>query len=105
MTPRERYRDELARGVLLPDPAQAALVEELDRVYRSLLAQRDGGFLARLARRFGRASDEPVRGLYVWGGVGRGKTRLVDLFCQHFRASIRSCASTSTASCSSCTTS
>ena len=79
MTPGERYRDELARGVLLPDPAQAALVEELDRVHRSLLARGDGGLLARLARRFGGGS-EPVRGLYVWGGVGRGKTHLVDLF-------------------------
>ena len=79
MTPGERYRDELARGVLLPDPAQAALVEELDRVHRSLLARRDGGLLARLARRFG-GESEPVRGLYVWGGVGRGKTHLVDLF-------------------------
>ncbi|MDE0457242.1 MAG: cell division protein ZapE [Chromatiales bacterium] len=79
MTPGERYRDELARGVLLPDPAQAALVEELDRVHRSLLARRDAGLLARLARRFGGGS-EPVRGLYVWGGVGRGKTHLVDLF-------------------------
>lgn len=83
MTPGERYRDELARGVLLPDPAQAALVEELDRVHRSLLAWRDAGLLARLARRFGGGS-EPVRGLYVWGGVGRGKTHLVDLF---YRAS------------------
>ena len=79
MTPGERYRDELARGVLLPDPAQAALVEELDRVHRSLLARRDAGLLARFARRFGGGS-EPVRGLYVWGGVGRGKTHLVDLF-------------------------
>ena len=84
MTPRERYRDELARGLLLPDPAQAALVEELDRVHRSLLARRDGGMLARLARRLGRGNGEPVRGLYVWGGVGRGKTHLVDLF---YRAS------------------
>ena len=80
MTPRERYRDELARGLLLPDPAQAALIEELDRVHRSLLARRDGGMLARLARRLGRGNGEPVRGLYVWGGVGRGKTHLVDLF-------------------------
>ena len=80
MTPGERYRDELARGVLLPDAAQAALVEELDRVHRSLLARRDAGLLARLARRFGRGSSGPVRGLYIWGGVGRGKTHLVDLF-------------------------
>ena len=78
--PRERYRDELARGVLEPDSAQEALVDELDRIYRSLLAARDGGLLARLARRFGRGRREPVRGLYIWGGVGRGKTHLVDLF-------------------------
>ena len=104
MSPRERYRDELAREVLQPDPAQAALVEELERVYRALLGRRDGrllgqcgsgllgrcggglfgwgggGLLGRLARRFGRGGGEPVRGLYVWGGVGRGKTHLVDLF-------------------------
>ena len=82
MTPRERYRDELARGVLEPDTAQEALVGELDRIYRSLLAACDGGVLARLARRLGRAKREPVRGLYVWGGVGRGKTHLVDMFCR-----------------------
>ena len=80
MTPRERYRDELARGVLLPDPAQAALVEELERVYRSFVAPPERGLLDRLARRLGRQGPEPVRGLYVWGGVGRGKTHLVDLF-------------------------
>ena len=85
MTPRERYRDELARGLLLPDAAQAALVDELDRVYRSLLARNDGGMFARFVRRFGRGAREPVRGLYVWGGVGRGKTHLVDMFYRSSR--------------------
>ena len=80
MTPRERYHDELSRGVLLPDPAQAALVEELERVFQSLVAARNVGVVARLARRLGSRRPEPVRGLYVWGGVGRGKTHLVDLF-------------------------
>ena len=80
MTPRKRYRDEIARGLLRPDAAQAALAEELDRVFRSLAARRDAGVLSRLARRLARAPREPVRGLYVWGGVGRGKTHLVDLF-------------------------
>ena len=83
MTPRERYRDELSRGVLQSDSAQAALVEELDRIYQALIAVQDDRMLARLARRLGRGKREPVRGLYVWGGVGRGKTHLVDLF---FRA-------------------
>ena len=79
-TPGERYRDEIARGVLMPDPAQAALVGELDRIHRSLVATSDGRMFARIARRLGRGRREPVRGLYVWGGVGRGKTHLVDLF-------------------------
>ena len=82
---RERYRDEIARGLLLPDAAQAALADELDRVYRSLLARNDGGRFARFARRFGRGAREPVRGLYVWGGVGRGKTHLVDMFYRSSR--------------------
>lgn len=82
MTPRERYHDELARGVLAPDPAQAALVEELERVYRSLVAPPERGLLGRLARRLKRQGPDPVRGLYVWGGVGRGKTHLVDLFME-----------------------
>ena len=84
MTPGQRYRDELSRGVLLADAAQAALVEELEVVYRSLVAAREigvlGGVLGRIARRFGGGRREPVRGLYVWGGVGGGKTHLVDLF-------------------------
>ena len=86
MTPLERYRDEIARGVLRPDPAQAALAEELERVHRSLAAARDGGLLSRLGRRFGRGRRAPVRGLYAWGGVGRGKTRLVDLFASAARS-------------------
>ena len=80
MTPRERYRDALARGALMPDPAQAALVEALERVHQSLLAAPGDGVIARLAKRLRQRRFEPVRGLYVWGGVGRGKTHLVDLF-------------------------
>ena len=80
VTPRARYRDEIARGVLLPDPAQEALVEELERVFRSLVATRRGAVLAGVGRWFGGGRRKSVRGLYVWGGVGRGKTHLVDLF-------------------------
>ena len=80
MTPRERYRGELARGALQPDPAQAALVDELERIFELLVTGRGAGLLARLGRRFGCRKHEPVRGLYVWGGVGRGKTHLVNLF-------------------------
>jgi cell division protein ZapE len=68
----------VASGRWLDDPAQAPALAELDRIQRELIARADRGAFARLRARFG--EDPPVRGLYLWGGVGRGKTFLVDLF-------------------------
>ncbi len=68
----------VAEGRWLDDPAQAPALAELDRIQRELIARADRGAFARLRARFG--DDPPVRGLYLWGGVGRGKTFLVDLF-------------------------
>ena len=77
---RARYEAELARCGFDRDPAQAQVVAALDRLGRELSQsaprQRWRGRL-RLLRR---ADPEPVRGLYIWGGVGRGKTFLMDLF-------------------------
>jgi cell division protein ZapE len=67
---REQYEARLKSGDLQPDPAQAAIAAQLDD-----LARRLGRPKWRL---FGKA--EPVIGLYVWGGVGRGKSMLMDLF-------------------------
>ena len=64
--------DELiATNELKPDAAQAAAVTALDR----LTATGDKGFFGRL---FGSAEDGPS-GVYLWGGVGRGKSMLMDL--------------------------
>ncbi|HZX24445.1 MAG TPA: cell division protein ZapE [Woeseiaceae bacterium] len=83
MTIRHRYLDCVRREDLTRDPAQEAAVAELQRLHDELT--RDTGTAAvlrrGLARRFpGRFALEPVRGLYLWGGVGRGKTLLMDLF-------------------------
>ncbi len=83
MTIRHRYLDCVRREDLTRDPAQEAAVTELQRLHDELT--RDAGAAAALrrglARRFpGRFALEPVRGLYLWGGVGRGKTLLMDLF-------------------------
>ena len=78
----DAYRAEVRRGKLLPDPAQAAAAERLQEVFdhltrrsraRAVLRSR----LARAVRR--RRPDEPD-GLWLWGGVGSGKTCLMDLF-------------------------
>jgi cell division protein ZapE len=75
--PSQAYAAGVADGRWQADPAQQALLPELDRLQRELLAAQPAGALARLAAKLRR--DEPVRGLYAWGGVGRGKTFLSDL--------------------------
>lgn len=78
LTPLQHYRGQLASGQLEKDPAQQAVVEALDDIYHRLLRPLPRrGLLQRLSRRQAWPED---KGLYVWGGVGRGKTRLVDLF-------------------------
>ena len=68
------YTELADRGVLIPDPAQREAATELDRVLAALVAPRPRGLFSLFAR------PEPVRGLYLHGEVGRGKTMLMDLF-------------------------
>ena len=74
--PLARYQLDLERGLLLSDPAQERAVEALEDLHRRLLeAERTRrGLFGRLRR------PRPETGLYLWGGVGRGKTYLMDLF-------------------------
>lgn len=79
-TPLKRYQRDLELPGFVRDPAQENAVQHLQRLYDDLVQQRAsaGGLLARL---LGRGRPEaPVRGLYFWGGVGRGKTYLMDNF-------------------------
>ncbi|MBS0199753.1 MAG: AFG1 family ATPase [Proteobacteria bacterium] len=78
--PSQRYAEGVARGDWQDDPAQRAVLVELDRIHRELTAEpaRASGLLSRLFG--GDAAAREVDGLYLWGGVGRGKTFLVDLF-------------------------
>jgi cell division protein ZapE len=75
---RAAYDALVAAGELRPDAAQAAVADRLQLLENELLKQREKpGLLARLR---GAAEPAPVQGLYIWGGVGRGKSMLMDLF-------------------------
>lgn len=83
------YQNAVDAGEFQPDAVQKQAVAQLDAIYQALSAlcapaaqpASRGGLLGRL---FGKASvktaQRPVQGLYMWGGVGRGKTWLMDLF-------------------------
>ena len=77
MTLAERYQALLAGEGLHEDPAQLRAIDALQRVVDELAVPAPHGW-----RRWLRPPAPPVRGLYLWGGVGRGKTWLVDLFYQ-----------------------
>src|SRR3546814_8193902 len=75
--PSQRYAEGVAREDWSDDPAQRAWLRELDRIHDALVDAPRSGLLDRL---FGRDGGKTTDGLYLWGGVGRGKTFLIDLF-------------------------
>ena len=81
MTPTQAHRRNVERG-LAPDAAQFAVADMLTELQQRLVA--DGVGRPRGGRRLGglwrSRRVAPQRGLYLWGGVGRGKTYLMDVF-------------------------
>ncbi|KGQ18384.1 ATPase, AFG1 family [Lysobacter dokdonensis DS-58] len=77
-TPSAAYAAGVARGEWQDDAAQHPALRELDRLHDALRTPANGGGL--FSRLFGNDAPQAPRGLYLWGGVGRGKTFLIDLF-------------------------
>jgi cell division protein ZapE len=85
MTPLELYRKDLERDDFSYDPAQEMAVKNLQRLYDDLVAQwqasQNRSAFNKLVAGFNKNKPKrPVQGIYFWGGVGRGKTYLVDTF-------------------------
>lgn len=78
----QRYEEAAAAGGFSDDPAQRAALRALERLRAELAAAERISLTARLLRRFSGPSGHGAapRGVYLWGGVGRGKTWLMDLF-------------------------
>ena len=70
----ERYEARISDGQLMPDPVQAEAATALDDLAHRLANRKTGGWFSKA---------ETVTGLYMWGGVGRGKSMLMDLFFEH----------------------
>lgn len=80
--PKQAYQALVDGGDIKPDATQAGAIDELQALHEAL-----GAYAAQMGKknwmtrlRLGRNRMPPPRGMYVWGGVGRGKSMLMDLF-------------------------
>ncbi|MBX9759093.1 MAG: AFG1 family ATPase [Beijerinckiaceae bacterium] len=75
------YTAKVLEGQVEADAAQRELVDRLDTLLDALAARRAARRSSPIRRLFRRPrKGEIIRGLYVWGSVGRGKTMLMDMF-------------------------
>ncbi len=96
LSPIEKYNQDLARDDFLYDAAQENAVKQLQRLFEDLQSKPlpVSGFkkvVSRWKRVVKKQEPQAIKGLYFWGGVGRGKTYLVDTFydCLPFENKMR----------------
>ena len=82
VTVRQRYDHMVGTGLVTRDPAQERIVGRLDRLIDEIADKRLAQKSSALGWLFAKRPKTPavVKGLYVYGGVGRGKTMLMDIF-------------------------
>ncbi|CCE24792.1 cell division protein ZapE [Methylotuvimicrobium alcaliphilum] len=72
------YRWRVEQGLIDYDPAQVEALHYLQEMLDKLTAENRSGFLS-----LSSARGKPCKSLYIYGGVGRGKSMLMDLFYDH----------------------
>ncbi len=78
---RDAYEDSLRREGHVRDPGQMRVIAELEKLQTRLMRRKPLWHrLYSLVTPGQEQNHDPVRGLYIWGDVGRGKTFLMDLF-------------------------
>lgn len=79
----DAYQADVSSGELSFDAPQAAVIEIFQALSDALIHQESPNLLHRLLDSLPFKKDRTIRGIYLWGTVGSGKTYLMDLFYQH----------------------
>ena len=77
MKPSEIYEDLVSTEELINDSAQKKLLVELDGLRNRVTSRSRSWF-----------NKKPLKGLYIYGTVGTGKTQLMDIFFKRDRKSV-----------------
>ncbi len=77
-SPLQRYQQDIENNGFSNDEAQRRAMTALDQLYFRLLENENNS--SNLLSRIFKKGNKPIKGLYMWGGVGRGKTYLMDTF-------------------------
>lgn len=80
-TPLHWYEEKIQSGKLISDPHQHQVVLQFEKLFHEMLASQN--VFNRLKSRFCLwlgLPQKPVKGIYLWGSVGRGKTAIMDMF-------------------------
>lgn len=86
MNPLERYLADQQQNGFIKDDAQEAVIHRLNDLFNELILRIESqqkeptGFFSKFMQRTSRSKSVSTRGLYLWGGVGQGKTYLMDVF-------------------------
>ena len=92
-TPLDKYNNDLRSDQFNADPAQKMAVMHMHKLFEELVAQPQNktSLFDQVRSLIGIKSKQNIKGLYIWGGVGRGKTYLVDSFydCLPFEKKMR----------------
>ncbi len=84
-TPTEYYQDLVSQGEIQPDQAQAEIIPIFQQLYDDLISWQKKSWLKKMFH------NKSSHGLYLWGGVGAGKTHMMDIFyqCLPFKNKLR----------------
>jgi len=80
LTPKQQYLNDIKSELIQEDPFQMSAVNLLEDLFQRLIERNKPQNIFQKFKSSLAGNNSPLKGIYFWGGVGRGKTYLMDMF-------------------------